>query len=118
MNEDTNSLPELQSAEDAEEEELAPELSEPLAGLPIISRPHSAPPQLPLSPRSRPREIVQPEDIAVTEWNECNPKEEQTQYETSETTIDSEHPTPSITLSRHDSPLEMSSHEGLDTPVP
>ena len=118
MNEDTNSLPELQSAEDAEEEELAPELSEPLAGSPIISRPHSAPPQLPPSPRSRPREIVQPEDITATERSECNPKEEQTQYESSETTIDPEHPTPSITLSRHDSPLEMSSHDGLDTPVP
>jgi len=95
MNEDTNSLPELQSAEDAKKEQLVSELPEPLSGLPTISCPHSTPPQLPPSPQSRPREVVQPEDIAATEQEECDPKEEQTQYETSENTLDSKHSTPS-----------------------
>jgi len=58
MNENTNSLLELQSAEDAEKEELVSELLELLSGLP------------------------------TTEWDECDPKEEQTQYETSENTLD------------------------------
>jgi len=88
MNENTNSLPELQSAEDAEKEELVSELLELLSGLP------------------------------TTEWNECDLKEEQTQYKTSENTLNSKHSTPSTTLSRHDSPLKRSSHEELDTPVP